>query len=113
MDNLWIRRRRKEIHITQLELATRLVEQGYPCTEATISHWELGRHSPPLDDVRFVEMFAKALHLSIRDLLDLAGYQVTNTPKSKYAEQAAYLVDQMNPDKQHLAVKVLEAMLEK
>lgn len=109
----WLRKRREEVGITsQEELAEKLQLDGFSFTRASISHWENGRNNPPLDDPEFRRVLAKILRVSQPDLLRLAGYEVDRVSRTHEAERAAYIVDQLTPEKRDLAVRLLEELLE-
>lgn len=110
--NLWLKDRRERLHLSQEELASRLQVEGFDLTRATVSHWENGRYQPPLNDAAFRRSLAKILRISIKDMLISAGYEVDQDERSQAAERAAYILDQLPPDKQHLALDILERFLE-
>lgn len=65
MDNAWrkrLQRRRKELGLTQIELAERM-----KITQGTIAHWETGRRSPK--DMLEWEHLARALEWHLAYLL--------------------------------------------
>lgn len=108
----WLKSRREAIELKQDELAAKLQLAGFDVSRATISHWETGRHEPPMHDSGFRQALAKALRLNVPTMLRMAGYEVTSEPHSETAEIAAHLVDQLPPDKQRLALKLLETLAE-
>jgi transcriptional regulator with XRE-family HTH domain len=108
----WLRERRKELNISQEELAARLQIEGVDFTAGTISHWENGRYNPPLEDPEFRHALAVSLRLSIRSLLSLAGYEVVEQSRTEAGERAAFIMDQLPPDKQNLALGILEKFLD-
>lgn len=110
--NLWLKQRREQLHLSQDELASRLQVEGFDLTRATISHWEVGRYQPPLNDANFRRSLAKILRMSIKDVLVSAGYEINQDDRSQAAERAAYILDQLPPDKQHLALDILERIFE-
>lgn len=108
----WLRRRREQVGIeTQEELVTRLELEGFNITRGAVSHWETGRYNPPVDDPAFRDALSRVLKLSEPELLRMAGYQVTRGTHSQAAERAADILDRLTPDKQNLAIKVLEQFL--
>lgn len=107
----WLRQRRQEIGITvQEDLATQLQLEGVNVTRATISHWETDRNKPPLDDGQFRQALAKVLKLSEPELLRRAGYQTSTIGHSEAAQIGADIIDHLPPDKQDLAVRLLEQL---
>lgn len=109
IDN-WLVKRRKELRLSQEELARQLQIAGLDYARATISHWETGRYSPPLDDPEFRRVLANALQVSIQDLLQMAGYEI-DPDHSKDARRAADIVDQLPAYKRALALGLLEQLL--
>lgn len=108
----WIRKRRIELDLNQEELAARLQVSGFSATRASISHWENGRHMPPLDDPNFRQSLAKALKLRESEMLERAGYQVVVSPQSEDARRAASIIDRLPEPARELALDYLQ-MLEK
>ena len=106
----WLKKRRKELNFTQEDIAARLQLSGFQYTAGSISHWETERHSPPLDDPKFSSAMAEVLQISVGTLLTLAGYDVSRKTYSEAAERAAWIIDQLPPDKQQLALKLVEQL---
>lgn len=110
--NSWLKSRREMLKINQDELAARLQIAGFDVSRASVSHWENGRHTPPLHDSKFRRALADALRLDVRSMLNLAGYEVNNVDHTEAGERAAFIVDQLPPEKQDLAINILEQFLE-
>ncbi len=111
MKHSWLKERREQLGLNQDDVAARLQLEGFAITRGAISHWENGRHDPPLNESDFRMALAKILKLSIPTLLQLAGYEM----KVDYSEDARYaaeMIDQMTPDKRRLALGILEKFLE-
>lgn len=109
--NNWLRQLREKAGIeTQDDLAARLQLEGFNVGRGAIGHWETGRNTPPLDDPELRTILAKVLRVSEPELLRQAGYPVIRTHRSELAEQAADIVDELSPDKQDLAVRLLEQL---
>ena len=106
----WLKERRKALNLTQEALAAKLQLQGFAITPGAISHWETGKHHPPLDDSTFRVAFAHVLGMDVRTVLRLSGYEVAQKGHTETGERAAYLVDQLPPDKQDLALRLLEQL---
>jgi len=105
----WIRTRRQQLRLSQEQLATRLQIEGIDIQRAAISHWETGRHSPRVDDPKLVEALARVLQMTVREVLEsIKGYQIDTTPHTRAGQRAAYIVDRLSPDKQALALGILE-----
>ena len=106
----WLRQRRKELDLTYDDLAARLAIEGFVITAGSISHWEKGRHKPPMDDPDFRKALAAALRVNVRTLLKMAGYEVVPIEHTTRAEQVAHLVDKLPPDQQELALRLVEQL---
>lgn len=107
----WLRKRRGQVGLeTQEDLAAQLQLEGIVITRASISHWENGRNKPPLDQPEFRAALAKVLRLTQPELLRLAGYEVSKARHSDAAERAANIVDELPPEKQDLAIRLLEQL---
>lgn len=111
MTEHWFRARRKELNLSQEELAARLQLQGIDITTSSISHWETGRYIMPLDNPDFRKALASALKMSIPAILIAAGYEVTGE-YSEAAQHAAEIVERLPPDRQTLALGILKQLLE-
>lgn len=109
----YIYRRRGELELSQEELTARLQTEGFNISRSTLSNWENGKFQPPLHDPEFRKALAKSLRLSVRDLLLVAGYEIDVARHSEEAERAAYIIDQLPPEKKNLAIGILEQFLEK
>lgn len=110
MENYWLRERRKQLDLNQADLAARLQVAGFNIDRASISHWEVGRHQPPLDNPDFRKALAQALKVSVPTLLKMAGYEVTGE-FSEEAREAAEIVDQLRAKDRRLALDILRRML--
>lgn len=106
----WLKARRRELGLSQEELAARLQVQGIDYTAGAISHWETGRYSIPLEESEFRKALAEALKMSVTAMLIAAGYEVKQG-YSEAAQHAAEIVDQLPPSRQSLAVSILEQLL--
>lgn len=106
----WLKNRREAIDLRQDELAAKLQIEGFDVSRATISNWETGRHEPPMHDPEFRHALARSLRLNVRTMLKLAGYEVTEQPHSTTAELAADLIDRLPPEKQQLALRLIETL---
>lgn len=106
----WLRDRRKELEMQQSELAARLEVAGFTVGRASISHWENGRYDPPLDDPNFRRAMAKALKLSVTEMLEMAGYEVIPTIQSEKARRAAAIIERLPEDAQDVALDLLKSL---
>src|SRR4051812_5393687 len=110
MNSNLIRERREALGLSQDELAVQLQAVGLDVTRATISHWETGRYSSPLDCVNEGIILAKVLKISLTDLLRLVDTETPNRDYSEAARRAALIVEHLNPEAQQVAVKQLQAL---
>ncbi len=106
----WLKTRREALHLKQEDLAAQLQVSGFDISRPSISHWENGRHLPPLENPEFRQALANILRIDVKTLLKLAGYEVAKSDFSEAAERVAYIVDQLPPDKQELAVRLVEQL---
>jgi len=107
MDGNWLRSKREALGISQEELATRLQLNGQDVSRASISGWEHGRYHPPLENRTFRRALAISLGISMSDLLRAAGYEIADDSRSPAARLAADIVDEMQPEDQELALRLL------
>jgi transcriptional regulator with XRE-family HTH domain len=107
----WLRQRREELKLNQDELTARLQVEGVAITRASVSNWENGKHSMPLNDPEFRVRLAKAVKLSEREILQLSGYDIGQFGHTDEGERAASIVDRLPAEKKELAIKLLEAMV--
>lgn len=107
----WLRHLREQSQISQEELVARLQAEGFEVTRAALSHWETGRTQPPLDNPKLRQGLAHIFHISVFDLLTEAGYELLQPDQSQNAKRAAYIIDQLPPERQKLAISVLEQFL--
>lgn len=106
----WLRKRREELKLNQEQLAAQLQLAGFDLTRGAISHWENGRFNPPIEDPNFRLALAQILKMSVTSLLKEAGYEV-QMELSTNARRAAEIIEQLPPDRQKLALGVLEQFL--
>jgi transcriptional regulator with XRE-family HTH domain len=107
MRNNWIKEQRETLGLSQDELAAQLQAAGLDVTRATVSHWETGRYSSPFDNARAIVILANVLKIPVADLLKVAGYEVSIRDYGELARRAAFLVDQLSPEIQEIAVEQL------
>ncbi len=77
-----IKRLRERIHLTQAELAEKI-----NVTDKAVSKWETGRGLP---DISLIEVLAKALGVSVIELL--SGENITNKNKASKMSRASFYV---------------------
>lgn len=108
----WLAQRREEVGISQEEFASRLQLDGFNITRAAVANWEQGRNNPKTDNLLLMESIGKALRLSVRDILQLSGYEISES-HSNAGQRAAYIVDRLKERDQKLALEILERFLER
>ena len=106
----FIKERRRELKISQEDLAYRLTNFGFDTSRSAISHWEQGKYYPPLDNPKFANALASALEMNVRSVLIQAGYDF-QVEGSDVATKAAALIDKMPPSRQMTALVLLEQLL--
>lgn len=106
----WLKERRDELGLTQEEMTARMQVEGVPMLRSSLSNWETGKFNPPIKDAKSRAALARALKLSVKEVMRRSGYDVTLT-HSEAAERAAYIIDQLDTDTQDKVVKMLEALL--
>jgi transcriptional regulator with XRE-family HTH domain len=111
MKTNWLRNLREKQHINQEELASLLQLEGVDVTRATVSHWENERHHVPLADAKVRRALSRILQVSIAELLIAAGYEIGEPSLDEAARRAAYIVEQLPPEKRALAINILEQIL--
>lgn len=111
MKTHWLRHLREQIDLTQEELAARMQLEGADVSRSTIASWEVGRYPPPLNNPVIRHALANALRVNVRMLLSLAGYEV-DTDHSVWAERAASIIDRLPEEKQRLALRIVEQLMD-
>ncbi len=112
MRAIWLKSQREHLGYSQEELAAQLQLAGIDISRAAISGWENGYYSPPLEDNKFRIALAQALQISVTDLLARAGFEVETGDLSAIGWEAAQLVENLPPDQQRVAIKILRALAE-
>src|SRR5262245_28469767 len=110
MSNSLIRERRELLGLSQGELAAQLQAAGLDVTRATVSHWETGRYSSPIDCARSIIILANILKIPVSDLLKVAGYEVDISEYGESARRAAFIVEQLSPEIQQVAIEQLQVL---
>jgi transcriptional regulator with XRE-family HTH domain len=109
IDMEWLKKRRKQLNISQEELASRLQLSGYNASRSSVGQWEIGYARPQLDDPNFVRALSNAVELDINTVLRLSGYTVISEYGST-AQQIASIVDKLPVEKQQLALALIEQL---
>lgn len=105
----WLKRRRGEINLTQEELASKLQLAGFDIARATVGHWETGKVAIPLHDPRFIKTLSGILYMPMPTILKLAGFEFGDK-HHEISEEIAYLVDDLPPEKQELALRLVQQL---
>lgn len=106
----WLKTLRENRGYTQEEFTAQLQLAGLDYSRSAVSSWESERVDVPLNSVEFRQALANILNMDIKTLLKLAGYEIESKAHSDAAERAAWLIDQLPPDKQDLAVRLVEEL---
>jgi transcriptional regulator with XRE-family HTH domain len=109
MSSKWLKLRRKEINISQDELALRLQLAGQNISRGTVSHWEIDKTPIPLKEPEFANALANALELPVMDLLQRAGF-IQSSELSLEASRAAAIVEALPPERRKAAIGILEEL---
>lgn len=109
----YLPQRRKELSISQAELATRLSNLGQETSPARVGHWETGRNNPPLNEPLFRQALSIALETDVNTMMNKLGYVVTTSEISEDARRAAAIVDSLPDDAKGLAIDYLEVLLKR
>lgn len=108
--NEFLRRRLQKMDISLSDLEARLNLYGYKVTKGAIGHWVTGRRKLPLKDTRFVEVLARSLEMSTNEMLEQMGFIATDDDWSPTVQRIAAIANQLSPDKQKLALKLVEQL---
>ena len=84
--------------------------EGLEYTAGAVAHWVNGTRNPRLQNPQLRQTLARVLRLSERELMMRAGYELARTGRSEAAQIAAEIIDNLPPDKQDLAVRLLEQL---
>ena len=106
----FLRSRRQQLGISLSELSSRLALRGVSISKAGIQHWEGGRNDPPLEDELFRTALAMSLEMSVNELMSAIGYIKSVSDYDSNAMRAADIVSHMTPDKQAIAIDILERL---
>lgn len=103
----WLKQLREEADLTQDELAARLQLEGHKATRSAVGNWETGRAPVPIKDLEFVKSLASILRVTENQVMLMAGYRV-GSKHTQVSERIANMVDDLPPDKQDLALRIIE-----
>lgn len=108
MEN-WLRQLRDEAGITsQDDLSDLLTAAGYKkASRSAVSNWESGRTPPPIKDPEFVKILAAIFRITENEIMLAAGYRITTKHHTQISERIANMVDDLPPDKQELALRLV------
>lgn len=109
---LFIYNTRRAKGLSRGDLAERLTQNGYECTESAINHWEKGRADAPIEDARFARALSAALDVPPSQIARAAG--VFNLPPetmgevlSRLSPATLALLKEAGPDE----IKKIEALI--
>jgi transcriptional regulator with XRE-family HTH domain len=106
-----MKERRARLGLSQAGLARRLSDLGLAVKKSAVSKWETGQTPLPLQTARNRRAFAHALHLSIFELLVLAGYEI-DPGLSPAARMVAVTYERLSPPQQEAVVGMIEYFLD-
>ena len=94
------------------ELAERLTQNGYECTESAINHWERKRADPPIEDARFARALSLALDVPPSQIAKAAGIfdlppETVSDVLSRLSPATLTLLKEAGPDE----IKKIEALI--
>lgn len=92
-------------------MARLLQLEGVAITPSALSHYELGRRALPVKDRGFVEALARVLKMAESEIYRLSGIDLA-VGQSPAAERAAHIVDMLPAEKQQIALKMLESLIQ-
>lgn len=108
----FLRARLEQLDLSLSDLEKRLNLKGYKVTKATIGHWVSGRNKPPLKDRQFVEILSLALEMTVSEMMEQMDFIVSPEHRSTAANRVADMVDRLPPDKQDLALRLVEQLMQ-
>jgi transcriptional regulator with XRE-family HTH domain len=106
----FLKRRRKELDLSQANIADALTLKGEETSYAKVGHWETGRNKPPLIKPEFREALASVLQMDVNEMMEQLGYVVHEDQRSKEAQLAAMIVDQLPQQARELALDYLHTL---
>lgn len=109
----YLPRRRKELSISQFELASRLSHMGQETSPARVGHWETGRNNPPLNQTLFRQALALALETDVNTMMNQLGYALDTDDIGDDARRAAAIVESLPDSIKPLAIDYLEVLLKR
>lgn len=106
----WLKQLRQEVDLSQDDLAARLQLAGLKYGRSAVGNWESGRAPVPLKDPEFVVALASILKTTENKIMLAAGYRLTTKNHTQISERIANIVDDLPPDKQQMALRVIQAI---
>ena len=104
----FLNKRKIELKYSLSDIADKVHQGGYEISVAGVGHWSTGRSVPDLSDYIIRNAIAVALQIDVNEMMDKLGYIVHENARSKEAQLAAAIVDQLPDDKKRLAIGILE-----
>lgn len=108
----WIKTRRRELGLSQEELAERLSSEGYQVSRGTVAHWEQDRYHPPLDDPTLVNALARAFNISVKQILVEVGFDLTDETISKDELILLEVFEAIPPERRTTAINILKQLVD-
>lgn len=104
----FLNKRKTELKYSLSDIADKVHQGGYEISVAGVGHWSTGRSVPDLSDYVIRTAIAMALQVDVNEMMEQLGYIVYEHARSKEAQLAAAIVDQLPDDKKRLAIGILE-----
>lgn len=106
----FLRARMNALGLSLSDLETRLTLHGYSVQRATIGHWTSGRNKPPLKDREFIDALAESLEMGVNEMLQQMNFIVLADDRSPTTQRIADLVEHLPPEKQDLALRLIQEL---
>lgn len=106
----FIKQQRASKKLSLKDMADVLERYGYKLERQTISHWEHGRNSPPMQDATFRRALAACFEMDVNDLMNAIGYVVQENDRSPESRLAAEIVERLPQNERQRAIIILQAL---
>lgn len=100
----WIQTRRKQLGLSQEDLATRLQLLNIDVGRGAISHWEQGRY-PPRQDAKFVMAMAEALEMTSLSVLLNLGHELPSRGIAELSDYEREIIEALRQNDKIGAIK--------
>lgn len=108
MNYQWMQERRKELRLSQEELANRLQAEGWDISRSSVSAWEQGYNNPPVDKEGFLTVLSTVFKMSVPEILAAFGYQTSVEATSPEIIRATELMRKLPSNAQKEALEHIE-----